>query len=409
MDQFLPESEGFGEFFFAKNGIDAIHVISKSNEWYQYGEMKDIINIILKYKSSYRNVFAYGISMGAYAAIRYGNVLDAIVIAMSPQYSINPSVMPGETRWLREAHRIFFTEEESVIKNPHKTIVFYDPLQYSDARHVDRIAKDIDICRVPIPYSGHFVAAYLSDIGIISKTLLDIINFKFNINEFMEEIHSIEKPARYYSEISHSIMKVDPYTALSFAQKALEMTRDDSSYLYHLSTLYRRIGDLRNAEYFIKKAIECSGSGLHYKRYLSLILIDEGRFDECRELVKTMIGINGQEGEYYYLMALCHAYEGNISAAIENGKKSVSLNPKYKRYKNTLDKLIRASGNRFFFFKYMAVVKLKRSRFIRSVMNGFFHINKYTRIYKLFCHARGQSFPKLPSITRTMHSNRPAA
>ena len=200
----------------------------------------------------------------------------------------------------------------------------------------------------------------------------------------MGRINAIEKPARYYSEIAQSIMKIDPYAALFLAHKAQELAPEDSSYLYHLATLYRRIGDFENAEYFIKKAIDSDPYCSHYTKYFCFILIDRGNFKECRDLIKKMIGINDREGEYYHLMALCHAYEGNIPATIENGKISVSLNPKYNKYKKSLYILNKSNNNKLYFIMFTIFLKIKRSIFAKKIINLFYRINNFTRFYKLF-------------------------
>lgn len=85
----------FGEVFFDANGIDAIHIIRRNNDWYQYPETEEACRRIRELTACYPHVVAYGQSMGGYGAIRLGGRVGAqVALAISPQFSIDPAVAP---------------------------------------------------------------------------------------------------------------------------------------------------------------------------------------------------------------------------------------------------------------------------------------------------------------------------
>jgi dienelactone hydrolase len=93
------ERTGFGEHFFEQSRIDAIHVIARSNEWYQNDEILDICVAVAAITQDYERVYTYGSSMGGYAAIRFGVHVGArAAIALSPQFSVDKTVVPFEHR-----------------------------------------------------------------------------------------------------------------------------------------------------------------------------------------------------------------------------------------------------------------------------------------------------------------------
>lgn len=103
---------GFGEAFFDANGIDAIHVVPRNNDWYQYPEIDEACRRVRELTASYPHVVAYGQSMGAYGAIRLGGRVGAeAALAISPQFSIDPAVAPFEPRWVGDAGRLDFQVE----------------------------------------------------------------------------------------------------------------------------------------------------------------------------------------------------------------------------------------------------------------------------------------------------------
>ncbi len=147
---------GFGEVFFDINSIDAIHVIPRNNDWYQYPEIDEVCRRILELTKRYPHVVAYGQSMGRYGAIRLGGRVGAqAALAISPQFSIDPAVASFEPRWAGDSARIDFSIERNAGSNfVAKTYVAYDPHDL-DARHVELYRPHTEIVDIRLPNCGH--------------------------------------------------------------------------------------------------------------------------------------------------------------------------------------------------------------------------------------------------------------
>jgi hypothetical protein len=165
---------GFGENFLRDRAVDAVHVIGRDNNWYQYPEMPDAMAAIARVSRGYRRVISYGSSMGGYAAIRYGGAAGAAAaLAMSPQFSIDPTVVPFEWRWLEETRQIDFTLERSWTPAFVATAyILYDP-RTLDRRHMALFAARGYVVPVPMPHSGHSIARFLADCGLLQQAVLD--------------------------------------------------------------------------------------------------------------------------------------------------------------------------------------------------------------------------------------------
>ena len=166
---------GFGEVFFDANGIDAIHVIPRNNDWYQYPEIDEVCRRVRKLTASYPHVVAYGQSMGGYGAIRLGGRIGAhVALAISPQFSIDPAVAPFEPRWFGDSTRIDFGIERSAGDDfVSKTYVAYDPHDL-DARHVELYRPHTEIIDIRLPNCGHPASTFMVDTGILQKAVLDL-------------------------------------------------------------------------------------------------------------------------------------------------------------------------------------------------------------------------------------------
>lgn len=166
---------GFGEEFFLAHGIGAIHVLTRTNRWYQYREMPAALRAIRAALGTAQRVLTYGSSMGGYAAIRFAGALGAdAVLALSPQYSIDRRRVPFERRWLEEQRRIGRTRERAIESNA-RVVIAYDPRFAQDRRHIDLIAAEAPVVRLPLPFGGHPVGGFLVELGLLQPLVLDLL------------------------------------------------------------------------------------------------------------------------------------------------------------------------------------------------------------------------------------------
>lgn len=173
---------GFGEVFFDANGIDAIHIVPRNNDWYQYPEIEEACRRVRELTVAYPHVVAYGQSMGGYGAIRLGGRVGAqVALAISPQFSIDPAVAPFEPRWVGDSGRIDFGIERSTGRDfVAKAYVVYDPHDL-DARHVELYRPHTEIVDLRLPNGGHPASGFMVDTGILQQAVLDLCRGTFDV------------------------------------------------------------------------------------------------------------------------------------------------------------------------------------------------------------------------------------
>jgi pimeloyl-ACP methyl ester carboxylesterase len=190
---------GFGEAFFLHHGIDAVHVLSRENDWYHYPEMAEAMGCVAAAAVGYRRVVTYGSSMGAYAAIRFAGLVGAhAILALSPQYSIDPAVVPWERRWL-ESGRHFNRRWEQTLDFPAvgEAYVVFDPEQ-ADGRHIARLAENFRFEPIAIPFGGHPISAMLAEVGLLQQLILDICAGQFDLPAFLQRVLERQTLSAHY-------------------------------------------------------------------------------------------------------------------------------------------------------------------------------------------------------------------
>ncbi|WP_018390079.1 hypothetical protein [Ancylobacter sp. FA202] len=178
--------KGFGEDYFAKRGRTAYHFMPSGNCWYQYPEMPEALARVRADIADGARVITYGMSMGGYAAYRFSAPLRAdVVIAFSPQYSIDRWRVWWERRWGSQSRSVLWDRQmpgEGAVK-----YIFYDPLN-QDRRHIRALRREASLELVRIYFSGHASISYVQECGLLDSAVLDIAEGRFDAARFEHRI-----------------------------------------------------------------------------------------------------------------------------------------------------------------------------------------------------------------------------
>lgn len=218
-DKRTLDREGFGEGFLASRGVNAIHILSRDNDWYLAPDIELALEAAAKAAASFDRVSAYGSSMGAYAAIRLGRLAGATTaIALSPQFSIDPRLVPFEDRWEPDARRLDYEIERRLALKGFvaSADVFYDPAD-RDARHVELYRDWLEVRDVRLPDCGHPVTGFLAEVGLLQRAVLEAAEGALDRAAFERDaLEMRERAPQYYLTLAQ---RPGP------AQKKLELMR----------------------------------------------------------------------------------------------------------------------------------------------------------------------------------------
>nr|WP_319249365.1 hypothetical protein [uncultured Celeribacter sp.] len=151
---------GWGETFLNKRGISAIYIALTETNWFQCPDFFEAMRACRGFLGPDVPVTAYGSSMGGYGALLAAKTLEAsLCIALSPQISIDPEVVPFERRYLAFAKEIGpFLHDVSEQAGPGcHYVIAYDPLHGKDRKHVLRCSKHFQITELPVYCGSHGV------------------------------------------------------------------------------------------------------------------------------------------------------------------------------------------------------------------------------------------------------------
>ncbi|MEM9829421.1 MAG: hypothetical protein AAF944_02225 [Bacteroidota bacterium] len=191
------------EFFNSISEIDCDKIFLRdfSQAWYQKGVDRSINDVdrVIHFltnsirKNQYKKVCFLGNSMGAYAAILFGTMLNVDrVISFAPQTFIDRwhRLLYADKRWKTEIKSIYAYENKIEeyfdlkqylnSKNNYKTKIdiYYSPTHRLDKAHAERMRKSLNIKLTPIKEGGHGVVKTVIDNGSLVTLVEEALSEK---------------------------------------------------------------------------------------------------------------------------------------------------------------------------------------------------------------------------------------
>jgi len=251
---------GFGESFFRQRGISAIFVNGSGNHWYQYPDMLDALAATRRALRCCPNIMTYGSSMGGYAAIRFAEHVGANkALALSPQYSRDPSKVRFETQWAAEGRSIRWRRElDGRISTMVRPVIVYDPVG-RDGRHVAMIAADTPITAIGLPHTAHPVITFLASVDMLESLLLDTLAGRLDATAFRGEARRRSRTDPVYlSEMCRRQPLSRSRAATRLGERAVARAPDNPLALHILASHFTRIGAHERALPLHRRAVEIS-------------------------------------------------------------------------------------------------------------------------------------------------------
>ncbi|MCF7545253.1 hypothetical protein [Pseudomonas petrae] len=181
---------GFGKSFFQSKKISCIYVIPTWNHWYQQEYIQEAMEIVRLLCKNFKKIVLYGVSMGAYAVLKYANYLPASdIISISPQAAITGPQSEFDKRFTQFWSKIEHISDSWLMEKnqPYNTTIFYDKHHDLDNRHAEIISRSIRHAKmVGLPFSGHEVFAVLNEAGILSDFVFTLLNKHFDGPELLK-------------------------------------------------------------------------------------------------------------------------------------------------------------------------------------------------------------------------------
>jgi hypothetical protein len=281
---------GFGEAYLQARGIDAVHVLSRENRWYQHPELTDALAAVAAATAGYAKVIAYGSSMGGFAALHHGGACGATIgIALSPQYSVDPRIVPFDRRWAGDVEQIAFQDLEAA--PPATQYVIYDPRDPYDRPHFELFAARSATLGIPVPHGGHPVASYLVEAGLLGPMLEAVEAGTFDPAAYRRELRRRRRQsAHYFFTLAQRVPPYRQRQKVALAELAVATRGENPVYHSHLAAALDAAGEHDAAYPVHQRAIAMSAETLHPLHNLLLHHEVRGELAQAHAIAEQLLG-----------------------------------------------------------------------------------------------------------------------
>lgn len=196
----------WGFDFIAKQGWSMLGVMASGWTWYRDDWLFAQFDNLVRdgFFARFRRVVFYGASMGGYGACTFARAVPgADVVAISPQSSLDPALVPWEQRYRKGAERDFrgaYGDGAAGIATAARVFVFYDPYQAADARHAERLQGE-QVVKLRAPLLGHRLGSSLGQMGILSPLILAALEGRLCEGDFYRALRCRHAFPRYQREL----------------------------------------------------------------------------------------------------------------------------------------------------------------------------------------------------------------
>ncbi|NIJ15635.1 hypothetical protein [Sphingobium vermicomposti] len=183
------------------NGLDAVHFLPRGNQWYQYAEIDGAAEKARSILSGYDNVVSTGASMGGYAAVHTSAALNADrVVALAPQFTVDPKKVNYNPGWGNTAAKIDFVRDdfERNVKKGATYIAVYDPRLPVDRNHAAELEKRLPINKLILPFGRHHVGIRLREAQLMPKALIDMLTGEGDLASIRRDFRKVRSTLLHY-------------------------------------------------------------------------------------------------------------------------------------------------------------------------------------------------------------------
>ncbi len=225
----------WGFSFIEKQGWSMLGVMANGWTWYrdpwvwkQFDQLRDA-----GFFAQFRRVVFYGASMGGYAAAAFVAACPgADVVAISPQSTLDKTLVPWETRYHTAWGRDFsghYGDAAHTSAAAGRVFLLYDPYEPLDSGHAKRFAG-ANVTKLRAPLLGHRLGSSLQQMGILAPITLAALNGTLTEAEFYRTLRARKTFARYQRELfKRALDRGRPGLARKLGRWVL--TRGDNRYI----------------------------------------------------------------------------------------------------------------------------------------------------------------------------------
>ncbi|MCV2878331.1 phosphoadenosine phosphosulfate reductase [Sedimentimonas flavescens] len=196
----------WGFEFVRSHGWSILGLMAHDWTWYRDPAVHNFFDTLRDegFFKQFSRVIFYGASMGGYAAAAFSAAAPgATVITISPQATLDKTIVPWETRYSKAWHRDFsgrYGFAPDSLRSAEKVYLLFDPLAELDANHA-ALFEGENINTLHCRMMGHRIASAMQGMDILKPVIESAIDGSLTAADFYGALRRRRTYARYLKEM----------------------------------------------------------------------------------------------------------------------------------------------------------------------------------------------------------------
>lgn len=196
----------WGFSFIEKQGWSMLGVLAGGWTWYREPWVAQEFDRLAAegFFAQFERVVFYGASMGGYAAAAFSAACPgADVVVISPQSTLDKTIVPWETRYKVAWDRDFsgkYGDAAQASAHARRVSILYDPYEPLDSGHVARFTG-ANVVKLRTPLLGHRLGSSLHQMGILTPIILGALDGTLTEASFYQRLRARRDFPRYQREL----------------------------------------------------------------------------------------------------------------------------------------------------------------------------------------------------------------
>jgi len=225
-----PDVAPWADKFVRENGWSHLGIYARGPSWYRDA---DLIAHLEKLRddgffAQFERVTLTGTSMGGYAALAFAGLAPgATVLALSPQTTLDTSIVPWETRFrkgMRQDWTLPYSDAAHTLDTVGRAYVLYDPFMKPDMAHVMRLPQE-NLVHLRGFGFGHKSAVLLRRIDYLKPVMHGAVTGTLDISAFYKAARARRDLYIYRLSIEAYLMERDQEARMLRFRRAFRLRR----------------------------------------------------------------------------------------------------------------------------------------------------------------------------------------
>ena len=241
--------KAWGEDFLRKHGFSNLAVLAGRRDWYGQPDLEVYLSELARsgFFTPFKKVTFYGVSMGAFAALVFSRLVPGcIVVAYSPQTTLDQDVIPTETRWpvgtsIGNWKTRTFADATVGLETAGTVYIITDPFDEHERRHAERFPQLDQVKILHLWHSGHFILSRFRAWGMSNAMVLPMLAGDMTKSDYYKLLRKRRERNQWYRLILRILLERGHKNLADLLTKWAEKNTDIPDPKAHTNKLSRAI------------------------------------------------------------------------------------------------------------------------------------------------------------------------